>query len=97
MRDRGRCVTCGGRGTDVSHLLGKGAYPHLRFDLRNVALQCRGCHSAHHNGSTLYETWVEGPDGSRGILDVLRACPKGKLDLDEIESELKAQLSDIIC
>lgn len=43
-----RCAKCGkpveGINSQKSHVKSKGAYPHLKFDLQNMVLLCRGHH-----------------------------------------------------
>lgn len=52
----GRCVTCKRKPPDVilecSHLYGKGSSSDLvRWDVRNAATQCKGCHFHHHTST----------------------------------------------
>ena len=46
--DRCLCSECGKSlifdRTHVAHVLGKGAYPHLRCNLKNFVILCFGCH-----------------------------------------------------
>ncbi len=43
-RAKGRCQLCGAPGCDVHHIMHQGPYPHMRYDLENVILLCKGCH-----------------------------------------------------
>jgi hypothetical protein len=47
IRSVGHCEIAGCHNTDLNahHILGKGAYPHLRFDLSNGVCLCSGHHT----------------------------------------------------
>ena len=88
IRDRLReqeptCYTCGLPPSDVSHLLGKGAFPAIRWDGRNVHMQCRECHMKHHNGSQAYlDTFIR--LNGRSVYGALRRSGRGRVGRQEM-------------
>lgn len=47
-----KCAICGtpGKNLDVDHILKRGSHPELKYDLNNLQLLCRACHSKKDNG-----------------------------------------------
>jgi hypothetical protein len=81
-------------GTDVSHLLTKKTFPAIRWDLRNIRLQCRTCHISHHNGDPAYLDRWKAERVSGGIMDLRRDGREPEPDLWEVETALKSGLSN---
>lgn len=59
-RADGRCEYCGDyHGVVGHHVLGKRAFPRLRFLLANGVALCRMCHGYAHNSPEKFNKWFE--------------------------------------
>src|ERR1019366_237766 len=81
-RDGHRCIRCGiSSGLQAAHLLSKGHYERIRFELLNVITLCVGCHiyGAHRDPLDFTE-WLEGkyPGRSEQLREM--AATAGKTD-----------------
>lgn len=96
-RGNGFCCTCGCLLTynesDAGHFIGRGRFG-TRYDLRNVALQCRVCNRGEGKQPEFYE-YVLGKYG-RDVMEELKClCTRHapELDLDEIRTILLAEIA----
>lgn len=98
QRDGGRCYVCSGQGTDVAHLFVRNKLA-TRWDLRNLHLLCRACHSISHSGTDVY-TWRfidrEGQEAYDQLrLDSNQMVRNVKMFMEEIEKELNEKLDSV--
>ena len=94
QRDLYRCVMCGRQDRlQVSHLLPKGKYPRLRFELLNTVLMCVGCHLYwwHRNPLEAHEWLDQRFPGRREQLRIMAATAP-KLDLKELIAGLRLEV-----
>jgi 5-methylcytosine-specific restriction endonuclease McrA len=78
-----QCYTCSVMPTDVSHLLSKAAFPALRWDVRNIHMQCRECHSRHHTGDGSYhDEWIR--RNGKEAYEQLRADGRKRMSYQEM-------------
>ena len=80
-----RCVRCGTRSDlTMAHILGRGAYPRLRFDERNVKAACWDCHQLLDGNPAYKERFFEDlhPGLQSMLRDLARRLPR--VDLVEI-------------
>jgi hypothetical protein len=80
----GRCAVCSGaKGLQAMHLYPKGRYPHLRFDLKNGAPGCPGCHRRLTNDHEAHRDFcIRYLGADEYELLRLRSISRAKLDID---------------
>lgn len=64
LQFKNKCAMCGsyieGVNSQKSHVKSKGAYPHLKFDLKNMILLCYRCHiGTWHHEPTEAGAWFK--------------------------------------
>jgi 5-methylcytosine-specific restriction endonuclease McrA len=96
-RDGYKCVRCGkDEGLQAAHILPKGHYPRMRFDLLNVLSLCLAdhLHFAHKN-PVEFAWWLEGKYPGRA--DQLRVCAAvaRKVDLKELIIGLQIEVDKL--
>ena len=80
--------------TDAAHLYAKGAYPRLRWDLRNAIGACRKCHSAMTVAPLTWESWVRANLNVHDWEDLMRIHLSGPSpDRAEVRVTLTAALN----
>ena len=83
LRDKGQpCISCGRTYArmDMGHYYGKGAYPNLKYDENNVAMQCRRCN--HQGNAQGYRNGLLERHGQKFLDDLeikARACTRLRL------------------
>lgn len=93
----GHCCTCGCllkyADSDAGHFIGRGRFG-TRYDLRNVALQCRVCNRGEGKQPEFYE-YVLGQHGRDVMEELKRLCTRHApdLDLDVIRATLLAEIA----
>jgi hypothetical protein len=62
----GNCISCGKpqhfKGSEAGHFYSVGGYPALRFDTKNIYLQCTGCNKHNHGNIHEYRKVLEKRD-----------------------------------
>lgn len=96
-RDGNRCVKCSkSSGLQAAHILSKGHYDRIRFELLNVIALCVGCHIfGAHKDPTDFTAWLEEKYPCR--IQTLRemAATAGKVDLKELVIALRLETRDL--
>lgn len=93
-RDNRACVWCGSfKSLTPSHLLPKGKYPKLRFELLNILTMCIGCHEYRwHDDPIGALQWLEqNYPGRREQLLVMDATA-AKPDLEQLRWALRLEV-----
>ena len=54
----GLCASCQGQGSDVHHILHKGANPTHRHQINNLIYLCRSCHDMCHANPNAEKEWL---------------------------------------
>jgi hypothetical protein len=98
-RDGNVCVKCGKGPESVlqaAHVLSKGHYPRLRFELLNVLTLCRGCHIfGAHKDPADFMAWIEGKYPGRIELLRVLAATAAKSDLSELVIGLRLEVQGL--
>lgn len=95
-RDGHACVRCGKtQGLAASHILPKGRYPRLRFELLNLLTMCTGCHIFWwHKNPIEAKQWLDAKYPMRfDQLQVLAAISR-KVDAKELLIALRSEAND---
>lgn len=96
-RDGHACVRCGGKtALNPAHLLPKGKYPKMRFELLNILTMCWPCHRYHwHDDPVGAMRWLgqNYPDRWQQLL-ILDAIAK-KPDLKELRIALQIEVKNL--
>ena len=92
----GKCLRCGGTGALTPfHILPKGTYPRLRFELLNVISVCWPCHRYHwHDNPIDGLAWLE--QKLPGRIDTLKvlAATANRVDFKELLLGLTIEASN---
>jgi 5-methylcytosine-specific restriction endonuclease McrA len=94
-RDNHRCVRCGkSSGLAAAHVLSKGHYDRIRWELLNVIALCVGCHIfGAHKDPTEFTAWLEEkyPGRSEQLREM--AATAGKTDLKLLAIVLRLEVA----
>ncbi len=96
-RDHHKCVRCGKtEKLQAAHILPKGHYPRLRYELDNILSLDVGCHLYFaHKDPVGFTRWLE--EKYPGRIDQLRvmAASAGRLDLKELRIALTLEVAQL--
>jgi hypothetical protein len=103
MRDRHRCVQCGGTWMiDCGHVYSR-RYEATRWDLANCHAQCRSHNTIHISRPELYLTWYQERFGEDALIEMHERAVSGRTFTDdelrtmvaEYEAKLEQLRSDL--
>lgn len=96
-RDGYKCVRCGStKKLQASHVLSKGRYQRLRFDLLNVVTMCLACHFFFWHKSPLEAfRWFDQKYPGRHELLEIMAATAGKQDLQMLRLCLRIEVDEL--
>jgi predicted restriction endonuclease len=91
-----KCEYCGKtvhpQGLHCSHFIGR-RYRNTRWDVRNCASLCMGCHNHMHDFASDHRAFFVQRLGSDGVEELERLARSGnKVDMEQIKKELKEKL-----
>jgi 5-methylcytosine-specific restriction endonuclease McrA len=99
----GRCISCGKivhwKDADAGHFVNR-AHMALRYDEKNVNLQCRSCNRFDEGNSIGYSEGLVRKYGPE-VLDYLKIkkhnlCKFGKFEIDLLKKEYKRKIKEIM-
>lgn len=95
-RDGHKCVRCGKEGVtqQSAHVLSKGRYARLRFELLNLMTLCVGCHIFfwHKSPIEAFRWFEQKYPGRREQLEIM-AATAGKLDMKLLRLCLRKEVA----